>query len=103
MDKQALLEKINKANISSELRAQLVEMVNASPEANQELLNKIGAAIDNEAETLIEEIANTEVQMGTDKYNKQLDEIETDINAFGKELNKKVDEIDMQDARSKLG
>jgi hypothetical protein len=102
MDKQTLLDKINKASITPELKAQLVDMVNAAQTVDQVLLNKIGEAIDAEAENLIEEIANTELQVETNKYNQEMDGVEQDVSDFTSELNKKADEIDLAAVRKSV-
>lgn len=102
MDKQTLLEKINKAAVSPELKTVLANMVNEAPVVDQTLMDKIAAAIDAEASNLIEEIANTELETQTDKYGKEMQEVDKDVSNFSTELNKKADEIDLADARSKV-
>jgi hypothetical protein len=104
MDKQTLLDKINKATITPELRAELIAMVNNAPAVDKNLMDEIIAAIDAEAENLIEEIANAELQLETQKFNKQMDEVkqDQDVDAFASELSKKADELDLEKARAQL-
>lgn len=102
MDKQTLLDKINKAEITPELKTELVEMVNSAQAVDKNLIDTIVAEIDAEAENLIEEIANSELQVETQKYSQKMDDVKKDVDEFTSELNKKADEIDLEDARAQL-
>src|SRR3989338_688211 len=96
IDKQKLLEKVNSANITPELKAGLLTMVNAASAVDQGLLDKINAAIDEEAGNLIEEIANVELGVQADKYDKEMQAVGKDVDKFVKDLNQKADEVDLQ-------
>ncbi|HYV33516.1 MAG TPA: hypothetical protein VE973_01570 [Candidatus Limnocylindria bacterium] len=102
MDKQTLLGKINQANITPELKAELLEMANAAEVVDANLLSNINSAIDKEAENLIEEIANAELQVQADKYDKQMQAVGEDVEAFVKDMGKKADEIDLEQARKQI-
>ncbi len=102
MDKQTLLDKINKAEITPELKTELVAMVNLAKVVDKSLIDSIVAEIDAEAENLIEEIANSELQVETQKYSQKMDDVKKDVDEFTSELNKKADQIDLEDARAKL-
>lgn len=102
MDKQTLLEKIRNSKITPELKSQLEATVNAASAVDQGLISQISQAIDAEAEGLIEEIANAELQVETDKYNQQIQAVGDQVDDFVKQVNQKADQIDLEEARKKV-
>jgi hypothetical protein len=102
MDKQTLLEKINKATITSELKAELLSLVNSAPDVDKGLMDKISLAIEADAANLIEEMANSELEVETDKYDRQMRSVGQDVDKFTEELNQKADEVDLADSRKTI-
>lgn len=100
MDKQTLLGKIDKANITADLKAHLIVMVNAASVVDKNLLTALATSIDAEAENLIDQIAGMELQTEVDKYQTEMSSVGDQVNEFQKDLNKKADEVDLAEART---
>lgn len=91
MDKQNLIQKIEAAQITAELREELLNIVNSAGEYSDEVLLKVKNRLGQEAEGLIEEITNLQVQDATNEFEKKMDKIEEDIDQFNDDLKNKTE------------
>ena len=102
MDKQALIQKIQQAQVSDEFKQKLTTMVEQAPVLDQTLTQSLQKEIDSYAQGIIEEVANAELEVTSQKYSQELQALEDQVSDFSKQLNQKADEIDLQSTRSQL-
>jgi len=101
MDKNKIIELIEKSEISPELKAELLALAEAE-NFGPETAKKIQVKLTEHAQKAIGEISDLREENATEKFNDDMDDLEKDINDFQVEANKKADEIDKKAVREEL-
>ncbi len=99
MDKNKIIKLIQRAAISSELKAELLQIVEQEENLGKETIQKLQEKLAGKADEVAQNIADIMAESATDKFNQDMDSWEKDVNDFQSEVNKKADKIDLEEAR----
>jgi len=102
MDKNTLLQKIQGAQISEELKNRLKEVINQVPEVNQDLIKKVVEALDADSEEALETIAKLDLQAAGQEADKQIAGLQKEASDFVKDINKQADDLEKDSLRQQI-
>lgn len=102
MDKTKLLSIITAADVSEEVKKELVDIVNAAGEINNDLVKQLQDRLDKHAAETLENIAALQVKDAAEELENTLEKLDDEAGQLNKEIAKKADEIDTEEARKQL-
>ena len=102
MDKNKIIQAIKEAEVSDDLKQELIEIVESEKAVSQDVIQKINDRLDGEAEAVIQEIGDIMVDDALEEHDEETAKIDQELNDLQEEVETKTNDIDIAVTRAKI-